>query len=125
MGPVSVKLENDLKRITQDAKIIMLLSFISIITPPLYLIALLFFLFYFNKQKKLKSDQSLSSEYSRLKAKTTKELRSIKWNNESLEKGLAGLLIAHRTTVIALIVIGIVIAIIITIIGLSYQVGWV
>ena len=84
MEPVSVNLENELSRNTRDAKNIMLLSLISIIMPPLFLVALLYFLFYCNKRKKLKSDQSLSSMFNGLKGKTTKELRSIKWNSNSL-----------------------------------------
>jgi hypothetical protein len=124
MDTVSVKLENDLKRITRDAKIIMLLSLISPLNPPLFLIALLFFLFYFRKRKKLKHDQSLSSIFNRLKGKTTKELRSIKLSSNSLEQIVAGSILAHKTMVAVLIVIGIVITIEITVIGLSYLMGW-
>jgi hypothetical protein len=124
MDTVSVKLENDLKRITRDAKIIMLLSLISPLNPPLFLIALLFFLFYFRKRKKLKHDQSLSSIFNRLKGKTSKELRSIKLSSNSLEQIVAGSILAHKTMVAVLIVIGIVITIEITVIGLSYLMGW-
>ncbi len=124
MDTVSVKLENDLNRITSHAKIIMLLSLISILCPPLFLIALLFFLFYFNKRKKLKHDQSLSSIFNRLKGKTSKELRSIKLSSNSLEEIVAGSILAHKTMVSVLIVIGIVITIVITVIGLSYLMGW-
>lgn len=120
MDTISVKLENDLKRITGDAKIIMLLSLISLITPPLFLIALLYFLFYFNKRKKLKHDQSLSSIFNRLKGKTTKELKSIKLSSNSLEQSAAGSILAHKTTVTVLIVMGIIITIIIIVIGLFY-----
>ena len=124
MDTVSVKLENDLNRITRNAKIIMLLSLISPLNPPLFLIALLFFLFYFKKRKKLKHDQSLSSIFNRLKGKTTKELRSIKLSSNSLEQIVAGSILAHKTLVAVLIVIGIVITIEITGIGLYYLMGW-
>lgn len=120
MDTISAKLENNLKRITGDAKIIMLLSLISLITPPLFLIALLYFLFYFNKRKKLKHDQSLSSIFNRLKGKTTKELKSIKLSSNSLEQSAAGSILAHKTTVTVLIVMGIIITIIIIVIGLFY-----
>ncbi len=124
MDTVSVNLENDLNRITRHAKIIMLLSLISLLNPPLFLIALLFFLFYFNKRKKLKHDQSLSSIFNRLKGKTTKELRSIKLISNSLEQIVAGSILAHKTMVAVLIVSGIVITIEITVIGLGYLMGW-
>lgn len=120
MDTISAKLENNLKRITGDAKIIMLLSLISLITPPLFLIALLYFLFYFNKREKLKHDQSLSSIFNRLKGKTTKELKSIKLSSNSLEQSAAGSILAHKTTVTVLIVMGIIITIIIIVIGLFY-----
>lgn len=121
----SGNLGNDIQSITRDAKNIMLLSLISLPVTPLFLITLIYYVIYSNKLKKLKSNQSLSSKYSRLKAKTTKELRSIKLNSESSEKSLAGLLLAHRTASIVLIVIGIVIVLMITFIGLSYKMGWV
>ena len=124
MDTVSVKLGNDLNRITRNAKIIMLLSLISPLNPPLFLIALLFFLFYFRKRKKLKHDQSLSSIFNRLKGKTTKELRSIKLSSNSLDQIVAGSILAHKTLVAVLIVIGIVITIEITGIGLYYLMGW-
>ena len=124
MEQVSVKMDIDLNRITRHAKNIMLLSLISLITLPLYLIALLYFLFYLNKLKKLKSNQSLSSEYTRLKGKKTKQLRSIKWHSDSLEKSLAGFFLAHRTTVTILIVVGVTIAIMIGIISMYYLLGW-
>ncbi|MEN8194471.1 MAG: hypothetical protein ABFS12_16750 [Bacteroidota bacterium] len=125
MDPVSVNLENELSRNTRDAKNIMLLSLISIIITPLFLVALLYFLFYSNKRKKLKSDQSLSSIFNGLKGKTTKELRSIKWNSNSLEHSVAGSIHSHKTMVAVLIIIGIVQTIIIAFIGLCYQMGWV
>ena len=125
MDPVSVNLENELSRNTRDAKNIMLLSLISIIMPPLILVAVLYFLLYSNKRKKLKSDQSLSSIFNGLKDKTTKELRSIKWNSNSSEHSVTGSIHAHKTTVAVLIIIGIVLTIIIAFIGLSYLMGWV
>ena len=125
MEPVSVNLENELSRNTRDAKNIMLLSLISIIMPPLFLVALLYFLFYSNKRKKLKSDQSLSSIFNGLKGKTTKEIRSIKWNSNSLEQSVAGSILAHKTMVAVLIIIGIVLTIMVAFIGLSYLMGWV
>jgi len=120
MDTVSVKLENDLNRITRDAKNIMLLSLISLIPVPLFLIALLYFLFYSNKRKKLKHDQSLSSIFNRLKGKTTKELRSIKLSSNSLEQSVAGSILAHKTMVAVLIAIAIIITIMLGIIGVSY-----
>jgi hypothetical protein len=44
MDKDTFKLENELSRITRDANNIMLLSLISIITLPLYLIALVYFI---------------------------------------------------------------------------------
>ncbi len=124
MDPVSVNLENELSRNTRDAKNIMLLSLIGLIVVPLYLIALLYFLFYSNKRKKLKSDQSLSGIFNGLRGKPTKELRSIKWNSSSFEQSVAGSILAHKTMVAVLIIIGIVLTIIVGFIGLSYQMVW-
>ncbi len=123
MDPVSVNLENELSRNTRDAKNIMLLSLIGLIVAPLYLIALLYFLFYSNKRKKLKSDQSLSGIFNGLRGKPTKELRSIKWNSSSFEQSVAGSILAHKTMVAVLIIIGIVLTITIAVIGLSYWMG--
>ncbi len=102
----------------------MLLSLISLINPPLYLIALLYFLFYSNKRKKLKSDQSLSGIFNGLRGKPTKELRSIKLNSSSFEQSVAGSILAHKTMVAVLIIMGIVLTIMVGFIGLSYQMGW-
>ena len=123
MDPVSVNLENELSRNTRDAKNIMLLSLIGLIVAPLYLIALLYFLFYSNKRKKLKSDQSLSGIFNGLRGKPTKELRSIKLNSSSFEQSVAGSILAHKTMVAILIIIGIVLTITIAVIGLSYWMG--
>ena len=120
MDPVSVKLENELSRNTRAAKIIMWLSLISLMNPLFYLIALLYFLFYSNKRKKLKSDQSLSGIFNGLRGKPTKELRSIKLNSSSFEQSVAGSILAHKTMVAVLIIMGIVLTIIIGFIGLSY-----
>ena len=68
MDQDSAKLENELSRVTRDANNIMLLSLISIITLPLYLIALVYFIVYFNKRKKIKSYQSLSGIFNELKS---------------------------------------------------------
>ena len=125
MDPVSVNLENELSRKTRDAKNIMLLSLISIVTPPLFQVALLYFLIYFNKRKKLKSDQSLSSIFNGLKGKTTKELRSIMRSSNSLEQSVAASIHAHKTMVTVLIIIGIVLTMMIAYIGLAYKMGWV
>lgn len=125
MDPVSVNVENELSRNTKDAKNIMLLSLISIIMPPLFLVALLLFLSYSNKQKKLKGDQSLSSVFNGLKGKTTKELRSIQGKSNSLEQSVTSSILAHKTMVAVLIIIGIVLTIIVAYIGLSYLMGWV
>lgn len=125
MAPVSINLENELSRNTKDAKNIMLLSLISIIMPPLFLVALLLFLSYCNKRKKLKGDQSLSSVFNGLKGKTTKELRSIQGKSNSLEQSVTSSILAHKTMVAVLIIIGIVLTIIVAYIGLSYLMGWV
>jgi len=124
MEQVSDNLENELSRKTRDAKNIMLLSLISIVMPPLFLVALLYFLFYSNKRKKLKSDQSLSSIFNELKGKTTKELRSFMRSN-SLEQSVAASIHAHKTMVTVLIIIGIVLTMMIAYIGLAYKMGWV
>ena len=124
MDPVSVNLENELSRNTRAAKIIMWLSLISLMNPLFYLIALLYFLFYSNKRKKLKGDQSHSSIFNGLKGKTTKEIRSIKWNSNSLEQSVAGSILAHKTMVAVLIIIGIVETIIVGFICLSYLLEW-
>ena len=125
MDPVSVNLENELSRNTRDAKNIMLLSLISIIMPPLFLVALLYFLFYSNKRKKIKSDQSLSSIFNGLKGKTTKELRSVMRSSNSLEQSVSASIHAHKTMVAVLIIIGIVLTMMIAYIGLAYKMGWV
>ena len=125
MEPVSVNLENELSRNTRDAKNIMLLYLISIIMPPLFLVALLYYLNYFNKRKKLKSDQSLSSIFNGLKDNTMKELRSVMRSNNSLEQSVAGSIHAHKTMVTVLIIIGIVMTMMIAYIGLAYKMGWV
>ena len=125
MDPVSVNLENELSRNTRAAKIIMWLSLISLMGPLFYLIALLYFLFYSNKRKKLKSDQSLSSIFNGLKGNTRKELRSIMRSNNSLEQSVAGSIHAHKTMVTVLIIIGIVLTMMIAYIGLAYKMGWV
>lgn len=125
MDQVSAKLENELSRNTRDAKNIMLLSFISILTPPLFLVALAYFLFYSNKRKNLKSDQSLRSIFNGLNGNTIKELRSIMRSNNSLEQSVAGSIHAQKTMVIVLIIIGIVLTMMITGISLAYRMGWV
>lgn len=125
MDPVSDNLGNELSRNTKDAKNIMLLSLISIIMPPIFLGVLLYFLFYSNKRKKLVRLKSLSSIFNGLKGKTTKELRSVKWNNNSLEQSVTGSIFAHKTMVAVLIIIGIVLTIMVAFIGLSYLMGWV
>ena len=125
MEQVSVNLDNELSRKTRDAKNIMLLSLISIVMPPLFLVALLYFLFYSNKRKKLKSDQSLSSIFNGLEGKTRKELRSIMRSSNSLEQSVAASIHAHKTMVTVLIIIGIVLTMMIAYIGLAYKMGWV
>ena len=125
MDPVSVNLENELSRNIRDAKTIMLLSLISIVMPPLFLVALLLFILYSNKRKKLKSDQSLSSIYNDLKDKTKKELRSIRWNSNSLEQSIAASILEHKKTVAVFIIIGLVLTMMIAYIGLAYKMGWV
>ena len=107
MDPVSINLENDVSRNTRDAKTIMLLSLISIVLPPLFLVALVYFIIYFNKRKELKGDQSLSSVFNGLNSKTKKELRSIRWNSDSLEKGVAASILEHKKMGTVLIIMGI------------------
>ena len=125
MDPVSVNLENELSRNTRDAKTIMLLSLISIVMPPLFLVALVYFIIYFNKRKELKSDQSLSSIFNGLDSKTKKELRSIRWNSNSLEQSVAASILEHKKMVAVLIIIGIVLIMMVAYIGLAYKMGWV
>jgi len=124
MDPVSVNLENELSRNTRDAKTIMLLSLISIVITPLFLVALVYFIIYFNKRKKLKSDQSLSNIFNGLKSKPKKELRSIRWNSTSLEQSVAASILEHKITVAALIIIGIVLIMIVASMGYAYKMGW-
>ena len=125
MDQVSANLENELSRYTRDAKNIMLLSLISIVMPPLFLAALVYFIIYFNKRKELKSDPSLSSIYNGLKDKTKKELRSIRWNSNSYEQSAAASILEHKKMVAVLIIIGIVIIKLVAYIGLAYKMGWV
>ncbi len=124
MDQVTVELEDKLIKISRFAKIIMWLSVISVFMPVLFLIALLLFLIYISKLSKLKHDQSLGEIFNRLKGNTRKELKSIQSRNEPLEQPVAGLLLAHKSMVTVLIVIGIVLTIIVGFIGLSYQMGW-
>ena len=119
-----VKFEIKLNSLIRDTKIIMWLSVISLITLPLYLISLLYFLFYNLKLSKLKNDQSLRGIFNKLKGKTTKELKSIQGSSEPLEQGVAGFLLAHKSMVTVLTIIGIIIAIIIGVISIYYQMGW-
>lgn len=123
MEQILVELEVKLDRLIRDAKIIMWLSIISIINPPIFLIPLIHFLIYNSKLSKLKHIQSLSSIFNNLNAKTTKELKSIQMHSEPLEQRVASLLLAHKSMVLALIVVGIIVAIIIGVIGISYQLG--
>ena len=125
MDQVSANLENELSRYTRDAKNIMLLSLISIVVPPLFLVALLYFLLNTNKRNKLKNDQSLSKIFNGLKDKTAKEHRSITRSSNYLENSVAGSIHAHKTLIAVLIIIGIVLTLMISFIGLSYQMGWV
>ena len=125
MEQVSVYLKNELSHRTRDAKNIMLLSFISILMPPLFLAVLLYFLFYFNKRKKLICDDPLSSIFNGLKGKTKKELRPVMKNNSSPEQIVAASIHAHKSTVTVLIIIGIVLTLMAVYIGLAYKMGWV
>ena len=124
MDQASANLENELSRYTRDAKNIMLLSLIGIVIPPLFLVALLYFLYYSNRRKKLQCDQSLSNIFNGLKDKKTKELRSNTWNSNSLEHSVADSIHAHKTMVVVLLIIGIVLTIMIAFISLSYLMGW-
>ena len=119
-----VKFEVKLDSIIRDAKIIMWLSVISLIAVPLFLITLLYFLFYSFNLSKLKNNQSLRGIFNKLKGKTTKELKSIQGSSEPLEQGVAGLLLANKSMVTVLTIIGVIIAIIIGVISISYHMGW-
>jgi len=125
MEQVSVYLESELSRKTRDAKNILLLSLISLVVPPLFLAAFLYFLFYYNKRKKLRSDQSLSSIFNGMKGKTIKELRSIMKSSNSPEKHVAASIHAHKSMATVLIIIGIVLTMMLVYIGLAYKMGWV
>ena len=125
MEQVSVYLESELSRKTRDAKNILLLSLISLVVPPLFLAAFLYFLFYYNKRKKLRSDQSLCSIFNGMKGKTIKELRSIMKSSNSPEKHVAASIHAHKSMATVLIIIGIVLTMMLVYIGLAYKMGWV
>jgi hypothetical protein len=59
-----------------------------------------------------------------LKGKTSKELRSSIRSSNSLEQSVAGSILAHKTMIAVLIVIGIIITIMVGIIGMYYLMGW-
>ena len=124
MDQVLVELEDKLINLSRFAKIIMWLSVISVINTPLFLIALLLFLIYIFKLSKLKNNQSLSGIYNRLMGNTRKELKSIQSRNEPLEQPVAGLLLAHKSMVTVLIVVGIISAIIIGVILIYALLGY-
>ena len=124
MDQVTVNLEAELHRVTRDAKNIILLSLISLIALPLFFVALLYFLFYISKLKKLKTNQSLGSIFYRLKGKTAIEQKTSKESSEPLDQRVAGLLLAHKSMVAVLIVVGLIITIMIGIICMSYLMGW-
>lgn len=124
MDQVSANLENELSRNTRDAKNIILPSIIGIVITPLFLAGLLYFLLYSNKRKKLKNDPSYSNIFNSLKDKTTKELRTFTSNSNSLVRSVASSILAHKTTSVVLIIVGIAQIIFIAFIGLSYLKGW-
>ena len=124
MDQVLVELEDNLINISRFAKIIMWLSVISVINTPIFLIALLLFLIYIFKLSKLKNNQSLSGIFNRLMGNTRKELKSIQSLNEPLEQPVAGLLLAHKSMVTVLIVVGIISAIIIGVILIYALLGY-
>ncbi len=124
MDQVLVELEDKLINISRFAKIIMWLSVISVIMTPLLLVALLLFLIYILRFSKLKNDQSLRAIFNRLKGNTRKELKSIQSPKEPLEQPAAGLLLAHKSMVTVLIVIGIIYAIVIGVIFSNDLLGY-
>jgi amino acid transporter len=123
MDQVLAELEYNLKSRTRDAKAIMWISVISLVALVLYLVVIIYFLVYMNKLSRLKNDQSLSGVFSSMKGKTRKELKSLKTQGEPLEQRVTELLLAHRSMIIILSVVGIILAIFIGVIALSHQLG--
>ena len=124
MDQVLVELEDKLINISIFAKIIMWLSVISVFMTPLFLIALILFLIYIFKLSKLKNNQSLSGIFNRLKGNTRKELKPIQSLNEPVEQRVAGLLLAHKSMVTVLIVIGTIQVIVIGVIIIYALLGY-
>lgn len=123
MDQVLVELEDKLINISRFAQIIMWLSVISVFMTPLILVVLILFLIYIFKLSKLKNDQSLSGIFNRLKGNTRKELKSIQSRTEPLEQPVAGLLLAHKSMVTVLIVIGTIQVIVIGVISFYALLG--
>ena len=123
MNQVLEKMEDKLIQTTSFAKIIMWLSVISVFVFFLIPIIFILFLIYKSKLSKLKTDQSLSGIFNKLNGKTTKELKSIQSHGEVQEQGVAGLLIAHKSMVKVLIVVGIIITIVIGVISIGHMLG--
>ena len=124
MDQVLVELKEKLINNTRFAKIIMWLSIISVFMTPLFLVALLLFLIYVFNLSKLKTNQSLSGIFNKCKGNTRKELKSIQGPDEPLEQPVAGLLLAHKSMVTVLIVVGIIQAIIIGVIIIYALLGY-
>ena len=124
MTQVQAALEDKLINISTFAKIIMWLSVISVFMTPLFLIALLLLLIYSFKLSKLKNNQSLSGIFNKLKGNTTKELKSVQSHSEPVEQRVAGLLLAHKSMVTVLIIIGIILAIMIGVIVIYALLGY-
>lgn len=116
MEQIVAELEVKLKRFIQHAKIIMWLSIVSILNPPLYLIVLLYFLIYNYKLSQLKHIQPLNNIAHNLINKSTKELKYTENNGEPSEQRFASLLIAHKSMIKALIITGTIIVIVISVI---------
>lgn len=123
MDQVLAELEYKLNSRIRDSKAIMWVSVISLVAFVPYLVALIYFLVYMKKFLSLKNDHSLSGIFNSLKGKTRKELKSVKMQSESLEQLVASLLLAHKSMIIILTVVGTILAIFIGVIALSHQLG--
>ena len=124
MTQILDKMEDKLIQTTSFAKIIMWLSAVSVFAFVLIPVIFILLLIYKSKLSKLKTDQSLSDIFNKLKGKKTKELKSIQSQGESQEQGVAGLLIAHKSMVKVLIIVVIIITIVIGVISIGHMLGF-
>jgi hypothetical protein len=123
MDQVLVEYEDKIINTTRVAKIIMWISVASVIIWILIPIIFLLFLIYRFKLSYLKNNQSLQGIFDNLNGKTIKELKSIQNQGESIEQRVADLLIAHKSMVTMLIVIGTLIVICIGVIIVYHKLG--